>query len=604
MRRSISLKIFSVALVILLLMGAVTGISAYFLRQVRIEALHLAHYFVPISQNVQMAARNASAQMLHLDRYASLKRNGAGPERLAEEKNAFEQRHLRFADSMHHAQALVTQGLADRSLDLDATGFARLGQELPKIERAQELLHESLATQLRRVGEGAELPAAQSLRAAESVATQRADVSKAINEVSAQLEQLTRLSADRALELETKAARLTLLVTVIAALLGLGLAALITRSLVHPVRQLLVSTQAVRDGNLDVDVRVKSGDEIATLADSFNHMVGGLKQRDLIERTFGKYVDPRIVQTLIAGREISAKRPANDGAAFSTRLTVGLNDRRRMSMLFSDIEGFTGLSERLPAAQLVEFLNHYFSAMARAVHAQKGIIDKYIGDSVMAFWGAPFVAENERALCACRSALAQLAALDEVQAGLPGLMGNSAHALLDTKLNIRIGIATGEVIVGSIGADTQMNYTVVGDAVNLASRLESANKLYGTRLLVDEETCLELHDTLPTRCVDVIRVVGKAQPTRVFEVLNGAQIEHQEALMRAQAYANQYEAALQLWLSVRDATSLVTARRAFEACVAQTPGDKAAQLMLARIGILETRGIPHAWDGVWNLSEK
>ena len=190
MRRSISLKIFSVALVILLLMGAVTGISAYFLRQVRIEALHLAHYFVPISQNVQMAARNASAQMLHLDRYASLKRNGAGPERLAEEKNAFEQRHLRFADSMHHAQALVTQGLADRSLDLDATGFARLGQELPKIERAQELLHESLATQLRRVSEGTELPAAQALRAAESVATQRADVSKAIGEVSAQLEQL------------------------------------------------------------------------------------------------------------------------------------------------------------------------------------------------------------------------------------------------------------------------------------------------------------------------------------------------------------------------------------------------------------------------------
>ena len=216
-------------------------------------------------------------------------------------------------------------------------------------------------------------------------------------------------------------------------------------------------------------VPITSRDEIGRLTQSFNSMVGELRVKAQIRETFGKYVDPRIVAGLL-------DRP---------ELTDAKGSRREMTILFCDMKGFTAFSEGMTPAALVNVLNRYMTVMSEPVRRNNGIIDKYIGDGIMAFWGPPFTdrrgaraarlprrARSARRPCPFRAELPELIG---VRRGFP-------------EIDIRIGIATGEVVVGSIGSEQTRNYTVIGDTVNLASRLEGANKTYGTRTLISEAT--------------------------------------------------------------------------------------------------------------------
>ena len=187
--------------------------------------------------------------------------------------------------------------------------------------------------------------------------------------------------------------------------------------------------------------------------------------RDRIRETFGRYVDRRIAEQLIESHNLLAER----------------GDRREVAVMFCDLAGFAALSERVEAEQLVRFLNAYFSLIAREIAATEGIIDKYIGDAVMAYWCPPFVPQDEVAL---RSADAALLCLRQVPA-----LTAASHEIFDLGAQaydprIRIGIASGQSITGSVGADDRRNYTVIGDTVNLASRIEAANRLYRTTNLV------------------------------------------------------------------------------------------------------------------------
>jgi adenylate cyclase len=144
------------------------------------------------------------------------------------------------------------------------------------------------------------------------------------------------------------------------------------------------------------------------------------------------------------------------------------------------------------------------------------VIDKYIGDAIMSFWGPPFTDESEHAKLACRASLEQFVKLDELQAQLPDLLGFRKGL---PKINVRIGLCTGELIVGNIGSNISKSYTVMGDTVNVASRLESANKQYGTHILMSEATYELVKDEFETREIDNIIVVGKSEPVRIFELL-------------------------------------------------------------------------------------
>ena len=188
-----------------------------------------------------------------------------------------------------------------------------------------------------------------------------------------------------------------------------------------------------------------------------------------------------------------------------------------MTILFCDMKGFTGFSEGMTPVGLVNVLNRYLTVISEPVSRNNGIIDKYIGDAVMAFWGPPFTGAEEQARLACLAALEQLAALADV----PGRAARPDRraARVSERRHSRVGIATGEVVVGSIGSEQTRSYTVIGDTVNFASRLEGAGKAYGTRVLISEATQRLAADAIETREIDSVLVVGKTEPERIFELL-------------------------------------------------------------------------------------
>jgi class 3 adenylate cyclase len=363
----------------------------------------------------------------------------------------------------------------------------------------------------------------------------------------------------------------------IAALLGLTFAAAVTLGLVRPVRRLLLGTAAVEHGALDTVVPITSRDEIGSLTQSFNSMVGELRLKAQIRDTFGKYVDPRIVAGLI-------DRP---------ELTDAKGSRREMTILFCDMKEFTAFSEGMTPAGLVNVLNRYMTVMSEPVRNNNGIIDKYIGDGIMAFWGPPFTSSEEHPGLAYLAALDQLAGLAAFRAELPELTGFRRGY---PEIDARIGVATGDVVVGNIGSDQTRTYTVIGDTVNLASRLEGANKTYGTRVLVSEETNRFAADLVETREIDQVLVVGKTEPQRIFELLGRKGEVAEEHLKLRDAFDEA--------LAAYRRKEWEEARAGFEGCLKMMPNDGPSNVFLGRIAQFHATVPSPDGDGVWSLAEK
>jgi len=218
-------------------------------------------------------------------------------------------------------------------------------------------------------------------------------------------------------------------------------------------------------------------------------------EKRYLKVAFQHYVPPAVVDDLVAD---------------AGRLSLG-GEKRELTVLFSDIRGFTTLSEAMAPEDLVKLMNEYFTVMTGKVFEHRGSLDKYIGDAIMAVFGAP-VHEPQHAALACRSALDMVRSLQDLR--------SSWQARGIPPIDIGVGINTGPMIVGNMGSASRFNYTVVGDAVNLASRIEHLNKEYGTSILLSETTYLPVKDEFPlAREVDRVRVRGRAQPVCLFELI-------------------------------------------------------------------------------------
>ncbi|MEW6431909.1 MAG: adenylate/guanylate cyclase domain-containing protein [Myxococcota bacterium] len=266
------------------------------------------------------------------------------------------------------------------------------------------------------------------------------------------------------------------------------------------------------------------------------------------------------------------------------RLNQG--EKREMTVLFSDIRGFTSLSERLSPEVLAAFINEYLSPMTRIVFEEKGTLDKYIGDAVMAFWNAP-LDQPDHALRACRAALAMLARLDELKAGW--------KAKGYPELEIGIGVNSGPMVVGNMGSDVRVDYTVLGDAVNLGSRLEGTTKEYDVRVIISESTWAQAKDQVVARRLGAVRVKGKRQPVRIFELrgLGAAKGAEAEAIAA-------FEGAVDAWNERRFDDAAAGFRRVLEAW----PGDPPSRRYLAAIDALAGQPADPDWDGVVSLKTK
>jgi adenylate cyclase len=376
---------------------------------------------------------------------------------------------------------------------------------------------------------------------------------------------------------QQRAIWIAVIVTAIAAILGLLFAGLVSTGITRPVRRLLEGTREVEAGQLDRSIDVVTRDEIGQLSAAFNRMVDQLRHKEQIRQTFGRYIDPRVVEGLIDRSAVVA--------------TEG--QRRVMTVMFCDMKGFTGLSEGMTPQGLVKVMNRYLSTMSEPIRAQQGIIDKYIGDAIMAYWGPPFTENADQARLASLAALDMLERVAPLRAEFPELLGLRS---LPISFDIRIGIATGEALVGSIGSELMMSYTVMGDTVNLASRLEGANKVYGGRVLVSAATVAGADEAIETREIDRVVLLGQTQQQAIFEIM-GRKGKLTPVQVELRTHYSEGLAAYR-------ARHWDEARRAFAAALESVPNDGPSMTFIKRIDGLATNPPGDGWDGSWHLEQK
>ena len=295
------------------------------------------------------------------------------------------------------------------------------------------------------------------------------------------------------------------------------------------------------------------------------------REKRFIRNTFSVYLSPAVISDLLHNPE---------------KLKLG-GENKRLTIFFSDIAGFTSISEKLPTEQLVPLLNQYLSEMSDIVLKHRGTVDKYIGDAVMAIFGAP-VDYPDHAKSACLAALEMQERLIE--------LNKKWKAEGFPPINCRIGLNTGMVKVGNMGSTKRMDYTVIGDEVNLASRLEGANKAYGTNFMVSESTYNDAREVIEARELDLLAVVGKQKPVRVYQVLarKGQLDQKTRELVRT------FEQALKLYREARFTEAL----ELFNNCLEINPADSPSQLYRERCLTFLQNPPPRDWDGVFRLTKK
>jgi adenylate cyclase len=467
MRFPIGLKIFGIAVGLLILMAAAALLSLRMTRTVDSQLAIIDQNYFPAfaalaQANIRSVEESAYVRRLLLA-IAEPRDNAAKLDQLHQQvATTGKTSDERIAD----ARRYINRQIAD-PLDFDDNiALARLDDKIEDLQEERRR-YEGVLGKLLGAAQAGNKPVAGELLG--ELDDLRDDFDRKIDAARNEMRRLAGAAVIGTRAYQRRVVTIGVALLAIAALLGLTVAALVTLGLVRPVRRLLLGTAAVEHGALDTVVPVTSRDEIGSLTQSFNSMVGELRVKARIRDTFGKYVDPRIVAGLL-------DRP---------ELTEAKGSRREMTILFCDMKGFTALSEGMTPAALVNVLNRYITVMSEPVRRNNGIIDKYIGDGIMAFWGPPFTGTDDHSGPACLAALDQLAGLAGFRAELPEITGLRRGF---PEVDIRIGIATGDVVVGNIGSEQTRNYTVIGDTVNLASRLEAANKTYGTRALVSEGT--------------------------------------------------------------------------------------------------------------------
>jgi class 3 adenylate cyclase/HAMP domain-containing protein len=381
---------------------------------------------------------------------------------------------------------------------------------------------------------------------------------------------------------------ITLGISVLVAVLML---ILITGRLTKPIGRIVKAMNGVIEtADLSSRVEVEYSDETGVLAQTFNHMTEELdkaysqikryafdavlagKKEERIRNIFQKYVPQNVIERFFASPE---------------KMLVG--DNRKLSILFSDIRSFTTISEGMAPDDLVNSLNRYFSGQVDIIYNRKGIVDKYIGDAIMAFWGAPEKHDD----VALQSVLSALEMIDNI-----AVFNENQRKLGKCEFQIGIGINYGEVTVGNIGSERKMDYTVIGDAVNLASRMEGLTKTYHSEILISESLFEELRSASPNsglscRLLDTVAVKGKTKGVRIFTV--------KKTLTPAEQKAWQlHNQGMKLYY----ARSFGEAGEKFKEALGILPGDFNAKNLYDRCMDYASNPPPANWNGVEIMKTK
>jgi len=294
------------------------------------------------------------------------------------------------------------------------------------------------------------------------------------------------------------------------------------------------------------------------------------RSRKWITDVFGKYVSPVVIDNLIKNPDL---------------IKLG-GEKRNITIFFSDIRGFTSISERLDPEDLVQLLNEYLTEMTDIIRKNQGLVDKFMGDAIMAFWGAPLDL-TDHAEVACSSSLEMMDKLRELQKkwkndGIPSF-------------DIGIGLNSGDAIVGNMGSSTRFDYTAIGDNVNLASRLEGLNKTYGTNIIISQDTYKVIKDKFETRKLDAVMVMGKKKPILIYELLS----QKGKINKKQRDFIKLYEAGLELYFKKKWKLAI----KSFQAAL-KIMDDNASNVFIIRCKEFLKDPPPKDWDGVWEMETK
>jgi class 3 adenylate cyclase/HAMP domain-containing protein len=370
--------------------------------------------------------------------------------------------------------------------------------------------------------------------------------------------------------------------SVLAVVMLFFFAKLLTRPLEKVVKTM---DQIIGSTDLSSRVEVEYQDETGRLAQTFNLMIGELekaytqikryafdavlarKKEQRIRQIFQKYVPKDLIDKFFAAPE---------------SMLVG--DNRLLAVLFADIRSFTTISEGMSPEELVNSLNRYFSGQVDIIMNRNGIVDKYIGDAIMAFWGAPVKHDDD----ALQSVLSGLDMVDALQS-----FNESQRSLGKPEFHIGIGINYGLVTVGNIGSERKMDYTVIGDMVNLASRMEGLTKPYHQEILISDSLYREIHGQIPTRLLDTVAVKGKTQGVKIYTVKRSLTGNEE------QAWALHNEG-----MEAYYCRSFEEAEAKFQEVLNLLPADFIARVLLARCKNYALTPPPDDWDGVEVMKTK
>ena len=295
------------------------------------------------------------------------------------------------------------------------------------------------------------------------------------------------------------------------------------------------------------------------------------RQRKFIKSAFSRYVSRDLVEQITKDPDV---------------LKLG-GERRELSILFADLQGFTSLSEKLKAEEVVNILNDYLDDMTNMIFDHQGTLDKYIGDAVMAFWNAP-LRDEKHAYHACLTAIEMSKRMREINIRY--------RKEMDIDLQMRIGVNTGEAVVGNIGAKARFDYTVIGDNVNLASRLEGVNKTYGTYTIISEKTYKRVKDKFEVRELDDIKVKGKQEPIKIFHL-----VDKKGALeVQGQTIINLFKKGRDLYLR----QEWEKAKEVFQEILEIDAEDGPSKTYIERCDYFMKRSPGEGWDGVFEMKTK
>ena len=379
---------------------------------------------------------------------------------------------------------------------------------------------------------------------------------------------LLQRSLDQALAPYRQLHLLVVVVFFLALMLLIAGGVFIARRITKPVTVLTEGADHIEQGFYDVEISVDQQDELGQLADRFNSMAKGLAERAKVHSILGKVVSPAIAEQLL-----------------SSGIELG-GEERQATILFSDIRNFTSMCEKQSAKDIIIVLNKLLTRFSGLIDSHQGVVDKYIGDAVMALFGLPINDHNQ-------AKNAVLAALDIVQE-LPKVNQELAQMAMPL-LGLGIGINTATVVAGNMGSETRLNYTVIGDGVNLSARLEGLTKFYGVSILLSETTKL-LCPEFTFRKIDIVRVKGKSQGTSIYQPLGLTNELAESTLLEVATFRQVFSYyQQQQWQSAKDL---------LQQLMNEYPAQYIYQLYWERLKIIESQMVSPSWDGIFTHQKK